>query len=163
MNRDQRDWVHQVYDQHAPDLYRLARHRLGDPDLAYDMVQEVFLVLVDRAPQVREHPNLMAWLITTLNHKLLHEFDRQEAKGRRESPDTELSWLPDSRDPKAHSLEEILPRELTQQDRTILKLVYEEGLTYREAAGRLNIPPATCGTWLHRARQKCRKYLTKEV
>ena len=66
MKKDQRDWVHQVYDQHAPDLYRLARHRLGDPDLAYDMVQEVFLVLVDRAEDVRSHPNLMAWLITTL-------------------------------------------------------------------------------------------------
>ncbi len=162
MNREQQEWVHQVYDRHAPELYRLARHRLGDPDLAYDMVQEVFLVLMDRASQVRAHPNLMGWLITTLNHKLLHEFDRQARKRRRELPDTALSWLPDVRDPKAHSLEELLPKDLPQRDRTVLKLVYEEGLTYREAAERLHIPPATCGTWLHRAKQRCKSYLTKE-
>ena len=73
-----------------------------------------------------------------------------------------MAWLPDQRDRTAHSLEEILPRQLTAREREVLKLVYEEGHTYREAAERLGVSPAACGTWLHRARQKCKQYLTKE-
>ena len=159
MKHTHRDWVRSLYDQYAPDLYRLARHRLKDPDLAHDLVQEVFLTLVDKADQVRDHPKPIAWLLKTMEYKLLQEFDRQEKKRNREAPDTELTWLANSYDPRAHSLDEILPAQLTDRERTVLKLIYEEGLTYREAALRLGVPPATCGTWVHRARQKCRDYL----
>ena len=47
MPRDSEDWVHQLYVQHAPDLYRVAKYRLQDPELAYDLTQEVFLTLLD--------------------------------------------------------------------------------------------------------------------
>lgn len=40
-------------------------------------------------------------------------------------------------------------------------MAYEEGLTYQEMGRRLGVPPATCGTWLYRARQRCRRYLTE--
>ena len=159
MKQNHRDWVRSLYDQYAPDLYRLARHRLRDPDLAHDLVQEVFLTLVAKAPEVRDHPKPIAWLLKTMEYKLLQEFDRQERKRNREAPDTELDWLADSYDPGAHSIEEILPAQLTEKERTVLKLIYEEGLSYREAALRLGVPPATCGTWVHRAKQKCKEYL----
>lgn len=54
MPRDSEDWVHQLYVQHAPDLYRGAKYRLQDPELAYDLVQEVFLALLD-------HPGRGPW------------------------------------------------------------------------------------------------------
>lgn len=162
MKHDHRDWVRSLYDQYAPDLYRLARHRLQDPDLAHDLVQEVFLALVAKADQVRDHPKPIAWLLKTMEYKLLQEFDRQEKKRKREAPDTELTWLADGYDPRAHSIEELLPAQLTHRERTVLKLIYEEGLSYRETALRLGVAPATCGTWLHRAKQKCKQYLTEE-
>ena len=31
MPRDSEDWVHQLYVQHAPDQYRVAKYRLQDP------------------------------------------------------------------------------------------------------------------------------------
>lgn len=162
MKHDHRDWVRSLYDQYAPDLYRLARHRLQDPDLAYDLVQEVFLALVAKAEQVRDHPKPIAWLLKTMEYKLLQEFDRQERKKNREAPDTELTWLADGYDPRAHSIDEVLPTQLTHRERTVLKLIYEEGLSYRETALRLGVAPATCGTWIHRAKQKCKRYLTEE-
>ena len=159
MKNRHRDWVRSLYDQYAPDLYRLARHRLRDPDLAHDLVQEVFLTLVAKADQVRDHPKPIAWLLKTMEYKLLQEFDRQENKRKREAPDIDLTWLADNYDPRAHSIDEVLPTQLTDRERTVLKLIYEEGLSYREAAFRLGVPPATCGTWVHRAKRKCREYL----
>ena len=57
MPRDSEDWVHQLYVQHAPDLYRVAKYRLQDPELAYDLTQEVFLTLLDHPNRVKGHPN----------------------------------------------------------------------------------------------------------
>lgn len=41
MPREHEDWVRQLYLAHAPDLYRAARYRLQDPELAYNLTQEV--------------------------------------------------------------------------------------------------------------------------
>ena len=37
-----------------------------------------------------------------------------------------------------------------------------EGLSYQEIAAHFEIPVSTCGTWLYRARQRCKQYLTQE-
>ncbi|MDR3998885.1 MAG: sigma-70 family RNA polymerase sigma factor, partial [Evtepia sp.] len=49
---------------------------------------------------------------------------------------------------------------LSDRDKALLTMAYEEGLTYQEMGRRLGVPPATCGTWLYRARQRCKHYLT---
>lgn len=49
------DWTHRLYRDFAPDLYRIARYRLGDEALAQDMVQEVFLRLLERENKLRHH------------------------------------------------------------------------------------------------------------
>lgn len=72
MPRDSEDWVHQLYVQHAPDLYRVAKYRLQDPELAYDLTQEVFLTLLDHPNRVKGHPNPGGWLRKTLQHKISH-------------------------------------------------------------------------------------------
>lgn len=162
MKPDCTDWVRTVYEEHAPELYRLASHRLRDPDLARDLTQEVFLTLLDRAEQVRDHPKIMGWLVTTLNYKIRHELDRRADQARRQAPAEVLDWLPDRRDPHARSLDQVLPRQLSQRDRTVLKLIYEEGLTRRQAARVLGVSPDTCGTWIYRARQRCKACLSQE-
>ena len=49
MSAAKEEWVHQLYLQHAPDLYRIAKYRLQDPDTAYDLTQEVFLTLLSKS------------------------------------------------------------------------------------------------------------------
>ena len=62
MSAAQEEWVHQLYLQHAPDLYRIAKYRLQDPDTAYDLTQEVFLTLLSKTEVMRKHPNPAGWL-----------------------------------------------------------------------------------------------------
>lgn len=156
------EWVHQLYLQHAPDLYRIARYRLQDPETAYDLTQEVFLTLLNKAGTMKDHPNPAGWLRCTLRNKLNHELARRLTRARHELPETDLAWLTAPGPGDGKTLDELLPRQLSQQDRQLLKMAYEEGLTYREMSQRLAIPAATCGTWLYRARQRCKHYLTQE-
>ncbi len=83
MPRDSEDWVHQLYVQHAPDLYRVAKYRLQDPELAYDLTQEVFLTLLDHPNRVKGHPNPGGWLRKTLQHKISHALSHRAVRARR--------------------------------------------------------------------------------
>ncbi len=82
MPREHEDWVRQLYLTHAPDLYRAARYRLQDPELAYDLTQEVFLTLLDKQAQVKHHPNPAGWLWKTLQYKLGHAFSPPGGPGQ---------------------------------------------------------------------------------
>lgn len=153
------EWVHELYQTCAPDLFRIARYRLLEEQLAQDLVQEVFLLLLEKKNTLKEHPNIKGWLMKTLNHRILHAVEKRA----RESPLLDVSLVPAPS--KTDSLDEILPKQLSEKEKHLLKLFYEEGLSYQELSDRLGMMPAACGSRLHRARIKCKKYLStgKEV
>lgn len=160
MFRTTEDWVRALYETHAPDLYRAAKYRLQDPDLAWDLTQEVFLVLLAKADQLHPHPNPAGWLWRTLRHKVGRELARRTVRARHEAAEEDLSRLAGPAETQGTKLDDLLPRQLSDRDRELLKLAYEDGLSYRELSQLLGVPPATCGTWLYRARQRCKHYLT---
>ena len=43
LSRSETRFLHTLYQSYAGPLYRVAHHRLGDPYLAQDLVQSVFL------------------------------------------------------------------------------------------------------------------------
>ena len=107
MSRETEDWVHALYVRYAPDLYRGAKYRLQDPELAYDLVQEVFLALLDHPGRVKDHPNPGGWLWKTLQHKIAHAVARQGVRARRETGPEALDFLAAPDRPGA--LEDLLP------------------------------------------------------
>ena len=117
MPREHEDWVRQLYLTHAPDLYRAARYRLQDPELAYDLTQEVFLTLLDKQAQVKHHPNPAGWLWKTLQYKLGHAFSRQAVRAKYEAGQADPDWLPAPLPATGGTLDEILPRQLPERDR----------------------------------------------
>ena len=121
MPREHEDWVRQLYLTHAPDLYRAARDRLQDPELAYDLTQEVFLTLLDKQAQVKHHPNPAGWLWKTLQYKLGHAFSRQAVRAKYEAGEADPDWLPAPLPATGGTLDEILPRQLPERDRQLLK------------------------------------------
>lgn len=157
MKRSQAKWLHTLYITHAETLYRVARYRLGDPDRAKDLVHSVFLAAAEKISLLQRHENPWAWLLRALNYELSHEFARLE-KARKTLPLEQLREQP--LPPPSLGLAEVLPTQLSPRDREILLLYYEEGLSYQEISDRLGIPVSTCGTWLARARQRCRALLS---
>ena len=110
---------------------------------------------MEKEDELKNHPNLRGWLMKTLEYRMFHAV----SKRLRESPLEEAERLPAPQE--RASLDEVLPAQLSEEDRHLLKLFYEEGRSYQELSALLGVPPDTCGTWLYRARNRCKRYLTQ--
>ena len=69
LSRSETRFLHTLYQSYAGPLYRVAHHRLGDPYLAQDLVQTVFLAAAEKLPTLRRHENPWAWLLRALHYE----------------------------------------------------------------------------------------------
>ena len=83
------------------------------------------------------------------NEKRLHRY--------RDVPMEELFAIPAAEDERG--IEELLPKELAQQDKEVLIWRYELELDYREIANRLGVSETGSRSRVHRAIERCRKLL----
>ena len=116
-------WIHKLYQDCAADLFRIARYRLQDEQLAQDIVQEVFLLLLERKKELKRHPNQKGWLIKAMDYRILHALEKQG----RELPLLEVYPSPDG--DHSQSLDALLPTQLSPEETQLLKLFYEEHLS----------------------------------
>lgn len=159
LSRSETRFLHTLYRRYAEPLYRVAHHRLGDPYLAQDLVQTVFLAAAEKLPTLRRHENPWAWLLRALHYELSHTYAKLARERQRLCP-LDQAEATHTAPPPTLGLADILPAQLTDREREILLLFYEEGLSYQEIADHLNVPVSTCGTWLSRAKKHCRALLS---
>ena len=63
------DALAEVFDRTAPGLYRIALHLIGDPVEAEDVVQQTFLVAMEKARRFRSDAPLRPWLVGILSRR----------------------------------------------------------------------------------------------
>src|SRR5262245_36225783 len=80
-------------DQHGDALYRYARSRVGNRELAEDLVQDAFLAALQARDRFEERAAVRTWLISILRHKILDHYRR--AAGPRPSAEAEPAGRPD--------------------------------------------------------------------
>lgn len=145
--------------QYADMIYRIALNDTRSPADAEDILQEVLLSLFTTTPTFESPEQEKYWLIRVTMNKgknhwrsLLHHstLPLEEADGY-------LSQEPDHR-----ALREAVAA-LPRNQRRAVDLYYFEGYSTSEIAAILNTKEATVRTWLHRGRQRLKKYLTEEV
>lgn len=161
MTADNEKWVQKLYLEKSEMLYKIAARRLGNENRAEDLVQEVFLALVAKADQVRSHPNPTGWLVKALNYLVLQEADNVK---RQMAHETELKYeeVADIPAPENDApFQENLPPGLTDHEREIFLLYYEEQLSHEEIAAQLHIEAVTSRVRLARAKQHYKKLLKK--
>lgn len=130
--------------------FRLVKNR----ETAEDLVQDAFLLAVTRSGMLLAHPAPEAWLMKVLKNKARN-------KRRRHSEyDVSLDEMCDmpSQEPDA-GLAEIMPFDLTDEERQILSWRFEERLSSQEMAKRLGISEAGCRSRVSRAVKKCERIL----
>lgn len=175
-----------LYDRHGAAVFRIAFRRLGDRQLAEEVMQETFLALWNRAELFDANlGSLSAWLGTIARNRSV---DRLRAIGRR-PPSVVLSALvggglggDDERavertlesatplggsgpspDPEAVAEEGWLRDEvrqaldgMPQHERRVIELAYYEELTQSEIAAHLGWPLGTVKTRTRRALARLR-------
>ena len=146
---------------HAEVLYRYAYRLTGSIADAEDLVQQTFLVAVDKLDQLREPAAARGWLFAVLRHAWLKSKRRPLPRVSSEL-DIDISLLAvDLPDQFAIDPEELSQArdELPDEFRLVLVSFYFEDCSYKEIAERLEMPIGTVMSRLSRAKQYLRNRL----
>ena len=157
-----------LYERHAGWLLLRLRHRCADADLVEDVVQETFLAVWHGADRYREQPgaDVAGWLWRIGQRRLVDALRRSSARDRlwgvlrgRPARD-ELSAEDQVLLGVEHGdLGAALDR-LAPELRAVLQATVLDGLSTREAATLLGVPPGTVKTRAMRARRELRSRLS---
>jgi RNA polymerase sigma-70 factor (ECF subfamily) len=148
---------------HLNDLFRAARHTLGDAAEAEDIVQETYLQAWKSFHRFEIGTNIRGWLFKIM----FHVIDHHRRKWLR------LKWKSDSDEVLLETLtyEPATPQRLTDEDviaaldklpdnfRAVVLLADVEEFAYKEIAEMLNVPIGTVMSRLNRGRKLLRTEL----
>lgn len=143
-----------LYEAHYKKLIVAAYHMVGSIHSAQDLVQETFMLALLKWDTLSCHALPEGWLMLTLKNRALNK--NHFSKRHPEVP-LDSVILP-AKEPAA-KLEEMLPRQLSEEDREILIWRFERQMEYREMADRLGISETGCRSRVSRAVARCKKFL----
>jgi RNA polymerase sigma-70 factor (ECF subfamily) len=154
-----------LYDEHAPWLLLRLRQRTTDSDLADQVAQETFLVVWRDAGRFQGRGEVGAWIWGIAIRRLLDVQRGQAAQGRLAGL-LGRRRLPDAASAEEQALVAIEHRDviralnrLAPELQMVLQATVLDGLSTREAAALLGIPPGTVKTRARRARARLRQEL----
>ena len=156
-----RSAMHLLYRRHAPWLVLRLSRRCADPGLVDEVVQDTFVAVWRRPGGYRGTGEVAAWIWGIGVRRLIDGFRRQPA---RRIP------LVDANEPVPSAEEQVLLgvehgdlagalNSLSPELRAVVQATVLDGLTTREAARLLGIPPGTVKTRMMRAKPLLREAL----
>jgi RNA polymerase sigma-70 factor (ECF subfamily) len=167
--RNDRGAFDELVHRYEGELYSYLRRFLGTQELAEDVFQGTFLQIHLKRDQFQEGRRLRPWLYTIATNQAI-DAQRRGRKHRNVSLDHEnrsgeddivtlLDLLSERRANPARQLEEReqiewvrrAMSELPEVLKSVVQLVYFQGLKYRDAAEVLGIPVGTVKSRLHAA------------
>ena len=139
-------------------VFRLAFSMLKSPADADDVTQNVLLSLYRTDYQFESDDHVRSWLMKVTVNECRKVWRRPFRS--HENIDDYAETLA-FEDPSYRDLFEAI-MQLDRDKRTVIVLYYIEGYSIKEIAEILNVPAATIGTRLARARAKLAQYLKEE-
>jgi RNA polymerase sigma factor (sigma-70 family) len=153
--RGERFALRVLYDREARWLLAVIQRIVRDPDLAQDLLQDVFLLIWQKAGSFqRELGSGRGWIYTVARHRALDE-------ARKNRPEVSLgdefeavaNALPAHDEGDSPHDDEALARCLAELDdpkRQCVVDAYVEGYTHEQIAARLSKPIGTVKSWIRR-------------
>jgi RNA polymerase sigma-70 factor (ECF subfamily) len=160
----------ELYKQHHRRVYSLCLRMVGDPSLAEDMTQEVFLQVYRKLGSFRGDSAFTTWLHRlTVNQVLMH-FRKRGVRLEHTSEEGDFTNVVETplQSTRRISLVDRLAldkaiSELPPGYRAIFVLHDVEGYEHGEIADMLNISVGTSKSQLHKARMRLRELLSKKT
>lgn len=151
------EWFDQIYRENVKRLRNAAKRKLRDAGWAEDVVQEVFIRLLEKQDELRGHVFLRGWLYLTLSNIIKNE--RKRHSHRQEIPLQDIQQL-GIEDTYDVPLSDLLPAGLSPTYREILIMRFEKQLSHAQIAQQLGCSPAVSRARLSRAIEQCRELLS---
>lgn len=153
-----------LVERHGPRVLRVCRRVLTKPDDVEDAYQATFLVLIQKAPTLRDTSALGNWLHGVAHRVSIqlrrdlarrHKYERMRAESGPPSRDGERAW-----DDSVQTVREELGT-LPDAYRVPLELCYLRGQSHEQAASTLGWPLGTLKTRVLRGRRRLQDRLTR--
>jgi RNA polymerase sigma-70 factor (ECF subfamily) len=148
-----------VFDQFGAALRAFVGRRVGNPEAAADLTQEIWLKVHERLPTLRNTEKLEPWLYRIARHAIIDHTRRTrpvEALPDELPADEPEPALPDLRPALARFIER-----LSSEDRQALHWTEYEGLTQKEVAARLGLSLSGAKSRIQRARAQLGEMLAQ--
>ncbi len=151
-NRPAEETFNRKYAQYADLLYRIAFLQLGNQCDAEDVLQEVFIKLLYKAPSFKDEQYEKAWLIRVTQNKC-RDFRRAHAfrqPSLEESRFADTAATEENRDMLSVRAAVL---SMPQNYKTVILLYYYEGYSVSEIAKILRMSPSAVKMRLQRGRE----------
>lgn len=157
----------ELYEQHSEAVYYAALRVTGNPADAEDVLQTVFMRLLDRDQGLDAANAPGAYLRRAAVNTSIDVLRRKKSRREKDieeihDPHQRLHLVPDGEEDETFFLKERLRTALTglpRENAELLVLHYLEGYSYDELAGLLHVERGTIGSRLHRIRAALKKDL----
>ncbi len=155
-----------IYEQHYPRLYGYLYYRVGDPDLAEDLVAQTFERAVRHIDRFKARGGGLGGWLTRIAQNLAHDHYRRR-KARPPDPiELNEAWMGGGGDPTHHALRtestELLRRaldRLTPDQRDVILLRFIARMTSPEVARHMGKTTGAVKALQHRALAALRREL----
>ena len=151
-----------LFKDNYPHMYRMAFSIVKNADDAKDAVHQVFAQIWRRKPQLADD-SIRGYLLAATRNQCLHTLRSRQLQRQMEK---ELQQDIAVRESEEHEellqqLRQVIDDNLTEQDRRVLSLHYEEEMTYEETASVLGISSSAVNKHITRSLAKIRATLKK--
>ena len=157
--------LRQLWSQHAPHIDAVVRRLAGDPDLAKDIAQEVWIQIFRALPSYRGESQFGTWAHRIAVNRTLNALRRARRIEKSETEiDDDIAGTDETaeRSLLAATIEEAM-KQLAPGARTVFVLHDVEGYTHEEIATELGITAGGSKSQLFKARAKLRRLLAHVV
>ena len=149
-----------LFKDSYPHMYRMAFSMVEDADDAKDAVSQVFTQMWKGKPDVSDS-QVRGYLLAATRNQCLHILRQRELRRQMEEElqrEAEESSN-DEREELMRELQQVIDDNLTEQDRRVLQLHYDEEMTYQETATVLGISTSAVNKHITRSLAKIRETL----
>lgn len=154
-----------LFDTHRHAVHAYLLGRLGEPESARDLLQETFLRVWRRLPELRDLPaeRQRAWIFAVARNLTIDTYRSRATRqavdarlGAADQPRAPVGHQPEVRVEQAERVEQLAQaiRDLPEQLRVVLVLQTLGGLTSTEVGAALGEPPGTIRYRLSSARRR---------
>ena len=155
-----RQWFGHLFKDNYPVMYRMAFSMVENADDAKDAVHQVFAQIWRNKPRVADD-SIRGYMLAATRNQCLHLLrSRQLQRQMEEELQQEITASEnEEREELLQQLRQVIDNNLTEQDRRVLSLHYDEELTYAETASVLGISASAVNKHITRSLAKIRQTL----
>ena len=147
-----------LFKDSYPHMYRMAFLMVENADDAKDAVHQVFAQIWRNKPQVANN-SIRGYLLAATLYVLQQQIRELQRQMEDELRQDIASSESEEREELLQQLQQVIDKNLTEQDRRVLSLHYDEEMTYEETATVLGISASAVNKHITRSLEKIRKTL----